>query len=242
MPMTVTSRKGTLLRLFGVGIVAGVLSAGVIPGGGAGALSRSQAQAQAKGYLLSLRDMPSGWKSEGGVTTGGGSGAFPGAKQLANCIGVSSRLITANAPQADSPYFTNPAQSLEVQDSVSVFPSGANARAELNAIGNAKTPSCMTTLVNTPSFKSKILGTSSSGATVGAVSVTRVPSGAYGPGSVGLVLTIPVSSQGTKVTAKLSEVFFIKGVLGHQLSFNSYNTTFPTALAKRLTVLAESRL
>jgi hypothetical protein len=242
MPMTVAPRGGTLLRLCGAGVLAGVLAAAAIPGGGAGALSRSQAQTQAKGYLLSLKDMPSGWKAEGGVTTGGGSGPFPGAKQLANCIGVSSKLITANAPQADSPYFTNPAQSLEVQDSVSVFPSSANAKAELDAIGNAKTPGCMTTLVNAPSFKSKILGSSASEATVGSVSVTRVPSGAYGPGSVGLVLTIPVSSQGSKVTAKLAEVFFVKGVLGHQLSFNSYNATFPTSLAKHLTSLAESRL
>ena len=242
MPMTVTPRARALLRLCGAGVLAGALAAAAIPAGGAGALSRAQAQAQAKGRLLVLKDMPSGWKAEGGVTTGGGSGAFPGAKQLASCIGVSSKLITANAPQADSPYFTNPAQSLEVQDSVSVFPSGANAKAELDAIGNAKTPSCMTTLVNTPSFKSKILGSSGSGASVGSVSVSRTPSGAYGPGSVGLVLTIPVSSQGTEVTAKLAEIFFVRGTLGLQVSFNSYNATFPAALAKRLTALAESRL
>ncbi len=242
MPMTVACRRAAVLKLCAAGVLAGALGAAVMPGAGAGALSRSQAQAQAKRYLLVLNDMPSGWKSQGAVSTGGGSNSFPGAKQLAGCIGVSAKLITANAPEADSPYFQDPAGSLEVQDSVSVFPSTENARAEFNTIANSKTPPCMTTLVNAPSFKAKILGSSSQGATVGTITVTPVRPGAYGKGSVGLTLTLPVSSQGTKVTAKPTEIFLIKGDLGHQISFNSYNTTFPLSLAKRLTSVAQGRL
>jgi hypothetical protein len=243
VPTSVKRLVRAVLRPCTTGIIAGAAVAAALPGPGAtAALSRAQAQAQAKTYLLVVSDMPAGWKAEGTVTTGGGSSTFPGARQLAGCIGVPARLITANAPEADSPDFQNPAGSLEVQDSVSVFPSATNARAEFHAIANSKTPRCMTTLVNAASFKSKILGSTGPGTTIGTITVARVSLGAYGTGSVGLTLTIPITAQGTLVTATLVEIFFIKGNLGHQISFNSYNTAFPLSLAKQLTSVAQSRL
>lgn len=243
MPMNLARRGAFAFKLCTAGLVVGVLVATLGPGFGVGsALSRAQTQNQAKKYLLVLSDLPSGWKAEGAASTGSGSGAFPGAKQLASCIGVSPKLITSNPPQANSPYFENSAGSLEVQDSVLVFPSAKNARAQLSAITNTKTPSCMTALVNTSSFKSKVLGSSAQQASIGAITVTAARSGAYGTGTAGLVLQIPITDQGQTVAATLAEVFFIKGNLGHEISYNSYNTTFPQSLAKHLTSVAQSRL
>lgn len=84
------------------------------------AASTASNKAQAKKFLLTLSDMPKGWKTEKG-SGDNGSGSFPGAAQLASCIGVPSKLINANPPEVDSPYFENKSGSLEVQDSVSIF-------------------------------------------------------------------------------------------------------------------------
>ena len=78
--------------------------------------------------------MPKGWKTEKG-SGGSGSNNFPGATQLASCIGVPASLITSNPPEVDSPYYENKSGSLEVQDSVSVFPSAKTATAELQRHG-----------------------------------------------------------------------------------------------------------
>ncbi len=126
---------------------------GAVQAAGAGASPASD-KAQAKQYLLTLSDMPAGWKTEKG-SSDNGSGSLPGAKQLASCIGVPSKLINANPPEADSPYYENKSGSLEVQDTVSVFGSAKVAKAELAAMANTRTPSCMTTIMN-GSFKAKI--------------------------------------------------------------------------------------
>ena len=105
-------------------IVTVLLAVGLTLGtqvAGAGA-STASSKAQAKKLLLVLSDMPKGWKTEKG-SGGGGSSNFPGATQLASCIGVPASLITSNPPEVDSPYYENKSGSLEVQDSVSVFPS-----------------------------------------------------------------------------------------------------------------------
>jgi hypothetical protein len=239
MSKSLAHRGASVLKLGVAGLVAGAMVAALAPV--AGAATRAQIQNQAKKYLLVLKDMPAGWKAQGSASTGSGSGTFPGARQLASCIGVSPKLITSNPPQANSPFFQNAAGSLEVQDSVLVFPSAHSAQVQFNAITNAKTPGCMSTLVNTSSFKNKVLGSAAQQASVGAITVTGVRSGAYGPGSAGLILRIPISDQGQTVSAALTEIFFIKGNLGHELSFNSYNSTFPLSLAKRLTSVAQNR-
>jgi len=220
--------------LAGCALLVGTLSVG-------GAASATTA-AQAKKYLLVLSDMPKGWKSEGAASTGGGSSSFPGAKQLASCIGVASNLITANPPEANSPYFQNKNGSLEVQDTVTVFPSVKKANSEFGAIANAKTPSCVGSIMNTPSFKSQLTSSGGEGASVGTITVSKINSSLYGPHTAGVTIGIPISSQGVNVSAKVTVVFYVKGNLGQQLSFNSYNTSFPISIAHQLTVAALNRL
>jgi hypothetical protein len=206
---------------------------------GAGA-SAASSRAQAKKLLLTLSDMPKGWKKEKG-SGGGGSSNFPGASQLASCIGVPASLITSNPPEADSPYYENKSGSLEVQDSVSVFPSAKTATADFNALANAKTPACMTTLMN-GSFKAQILASAGKGATLGTITVTRADPANFASGTTGMVMSLPITEQGVSLTAVITAVYYVKGKFGQQIDFNSYGPAFPTSLAKSLTTTALHRL
>jgi hypothetical protein len=206
---------------------------------GAGA-SAASSKAQAKKLLLVLADMPKNWKKEKG-NGGNGSSSLPGATQLAGCIGVPASLVTANPPQAESPYYENKSGLLEVQDSVSVFPSAKAAESAYNALANAKTPACMTTLMN-GSFKAQILGSAGKGATLGTITVSRADPADFAPGSTGLVVSLPISDQGVSLTAILTVVYYIKGKLGQQIDFDAYGPTFPTSLAESLSATALHRL
>jgi hypothetical protein len=189
-----------------------------------------------KKHLLHLSAMPTGWKIEPGSTFGSGSSNnLPGAKQLAGCIGVPSALIDSNPPSENSPYYENKDGMLEVQDTVNVFPSIGNAHAEYAAIANGKTPSCMDTLVNTPSFKSQM--EAAAGASIGAVTVTKrshLPKN-----TAGFTMAFSVTAQGKTVEFNSTAVYFVKGKLGQQISFNSYNSTFPTSEINHLTTVAK---
>jgi hypothetical protein len=230
-------RRPTAAHVLAVTLLAAGLALGTqVTGAGASTASN---KAQAKKLLLVLADMPKGWKKEKG-SGGSGSSSLPGATLLASCIGVPSSLISSNPPEVDSPYYENQSGSLEVQDSVSIFPSAKDASEEFDALANTKTPACMTTLMN-GAFKSQIIGSAGKGATVGTITVTRADTAGL-PGSTGLVMSLPITDQGISVDASLTAVYYIKGKLGQQIDFNSYGPVFPTSLAKSLTATALHRL
>jgi hypothetical protein len=240
MPRAATVRTATVRAATVIAVVLLALSLTMgTQVAGAGASSASS-KAQAKKLLLTLADMPKSWKKEKG-SGGSGSSSLPGAAQLASCIGVPASLITSNPPEADSPYYENKGGLLEVQDSVSVFPSAKTAESDYNALANAKTPACMTTLMN-GSFKAQILGSAGKGATLGTITVTRADPADFAPGSTGLVMSLPITDQGVSLTAVLTVVYYIKGKLGQQIDFNSYGPTFPASLAESLSATALHRL
>jgi hypothetical protein len=226
-------RTRAVAALLGALVICGslVTSAGASP---------AASRAQAKKLLLTLHDMPKGWKTEKG--TGSSSpNSFPGADQLASCIGVPASLVNSNPPQAVSPYFENKSGLLEVQDTVSVFPSPSAAKANFNALNNAKTPGCMTTLMN-GSLKSQILGAAGKGATLGTITVTKASLSGFPAGSTGIVMALPITDQGVSINATLTAVYYLKGKLGQEVDFNSYGPAFPVSLAKSLTSTALRRL
>ena len=229
------------LRRIGTGAAAlvsvlSIVGSQVDPAGASPAASR----AEAAKLLLTLHDMPKGWTTEKG-TGGSSSSSFPGASQLASCIGVPTSLVNSNPPEADSPYYENKSQSLEVQDTVSVFPSAKAAAADFGALANTKTPGCMTTLMN-GTFKAQILASAGKGATVGTISVTKAHLTGFPGGGVGIVMALPITDQGVSINATLTAVYYRKGNLGQQIDFNSYGPAFPVSLAKSLTSTALHRL
>jgi hypothetical protein len=234
-------RRRRILRPVSVALAILVSSALVLGArfDGAGASTASN-KAQAKKDLLVLSDMPSGWKVEKG-SSGNGSNNFPGAKQLASCIGVPSKLINSNPPEVDSPYYKNKSGSLEVQDRVSLFATAKVALAELAALANTKTPACMTTIMN-GAFKTKIQASAGKGATVGTITVTRADAAIFGKGTTGVLISLPISDQGVSITANILVVYYVKGALGQQIDFNAYGSPLPNSVAKALTTTAINRL
>jgi hypothetical protein len=184
--------------------------------------------------------MPKGWITEKN-SGGSGSNSFPGASKLANCIGVPTSHIDSNPPDAESPYFENKSGSLEVQDTVSVFPSAKEAAANFSALTNAKTPGCMTTLMN-GAFKAQIQASAGEGAKLGTITVTKASLAGFPRGSTGLVMSLPITDQGVSIDARLTAVYYRKGRLGQEIDFNSYGATFPVSLAESLTATALHRL
>lgn len=203
--------------------------------------SNSPALSKAKKHLLTLADMPKGWEVEkGSKYSTGSSDNFPGAAALAGCIGVPAALITSNPPEEDSPYYQNKSGSLEVQDSVTVFPSNKNAKAQYAAMANAKTPSCFAATVNAPAAKQQIEAGAGAGSSLGTVTVTalRHPQ----KHTAGFTMTLPITSQGQAISVQETMVFYIKGNLGHQIDFSSYGETFPSSLISNLTSEAKQTL
>jgi hypothetical protein len=204
--------------------------------------STSSSVAQAKKHLLVIADLPKGWTTEKGTGgSGGGSGGLPGGSQLAACIGVPASVIGDNSPSATGPYFQNKDQSLEVQDTVTVFPSASYARTEVAAMGNAKTPGCVAAYMNGPG-KSAIESQGNKGETIGTITVTPLDPHVYGTGVAGVVMSLPVTYQGVTVNTQLVSVNAAKGRLGQSITYNSYGLPFPASLAKHLTAVALGRI
>ena len=138
-------------------VAAGLLALGL--GGSlataAGASSSGSASlTQARKDLLTLSDMPSGWKSTKNTNTNDNTA---GAAQLAHCVGVSTSLIAENPPSVNSPQFQNTQGTLTVADNVTVFPSAKNAAAEHAVAVNPKLAPCLTSLASGP-LKAKLFG------------------------------------------------------------------------------------
>ena len=231
---------GRLVGLGGAGaIAAGLCLSALSAPAGAGT---SPSVAQAKTHLLVRSDLPKGWTAEKGTGgSGGSSGGLPGGSTLAACIGVPASVIADDSPSADGPYYQSKDQSLEVQDSVTVFPSAAYARTELAAMGNPKTPGCVAAYMNGPG-KSLFASKGGKGATVGTVTVTPLTSQEFGPGVVGIVMSVPVTYQGVSVNTQIISVNAVKGRLGQSITYDAYGNPFPASLATHLDAVALGRL
>jgi hypothetical protein len=202
----------------------------------AGASSLRNELRQAHKALLVLSDMPAGWTSK----KSSNPNSNVGDAQLAHCIGVPTSLIAENPPSAYSPEFQNRSGSLTVNDQVTVFPSAKNAAAELATVANPKTPGCMTQLASGP-LKAKLFGKTPAGVTLGTVLVSATDRSAF-PGTVGFSMSVPISEHGVTVNVTTTELFAVKGRLGHQITFTSASEPFSIGREQHLASVAVGRL
>jgi hypothetical protein len=205
---------------------------------GAGASSSSSSSStasisQARKDLLVLSDMPAGWKS----TKNPNTNSTLGDTQLAQCIGVAKSLITENPPSVNSPQFQNAQGTLDVTDNVTVFPSDENAVAEVAIARNPKYPSCMTALASGP-LKAKLFGKLPKGTTVGTPLFSPVDPSAFAPGVVGFSMSVPITSQGVAINFNVTQLFVVKGRLGHEVGFTAVGTPFSLALEQQIMAVA----
>jgi hypothetical protein len=193
---------------------------------------------KAKKSLLVLADMPKGWTSS---KSSNNNSPFPGAAQLASCIGVPTSVITYNAPSVSSPDFNSKDQLLSVGDSVQVYQSSKAAQADFSSLANAKTPSCMTADLNGPGkaeFDAQIGG----GTGVGNVTVTRTPASDYAPHSTNFTMFLPITTKGVTINVELILVDYVKGREEQTVALSAFQSTFPTSLARHLTTVAYRRI
>ena len=80
------------------------------------------------------------------------------------------------------------------------------------------------------------------GAVVGTIDVTRTPAAYYAPHTSNVTFYFPVTTQGETLNIESTEVTFVRGRVEQDVTLVSVQTPFPTALARRLTTVADGRL
>ena len=213
-------------------------SGGSASGSGSGSAPPSAAvKTQAEQSLVHASDLPAGWISAGAVAT---SRTSPWSKPLAGCVGVPSRIVRIEPTKLSSPSFGSADHTAAVEDSVSVYPTAADARAAFQAMANGKTPGCMNR-IGSQALRASVQNEAGSGATVGTVSIAKLAAGSYLPGQTGYTVTIPLVSGDRQLTIISTAIQFVHGRFVHQLTFNGNGVAFPTLLQVHLTQLAEAR-
>lgn len=193
---------------------------------------------QAKKALLVSSDLPSGWTS---TPSANNNSSFPGATQLAGCLGIPTSIITNNPPTANSPEFDSKNQLQSVNDSVAVYPSAKAAQADHASLVNPKTPSCLTDVLN-GSARSALASQFGSGATLGNILVSRSPATEFAPGSANFTAFMPITTHGVTLNLELTVVDYVKSRYEQTVVFTSVQTPFPASLARHLTTVALGRL
>jgi hypothetical protein len=195
------------------------------------------AAALASAALLASSDLPSGWTGAGtaAVTHGPAWSA-----KLARCVGVPASVARATPPKMSSPVFTSADKTAALEESVSVYPTAAQALAEYNAIANSKTPGCIGA-VGAAALRSSLQSEAGSAATVGNVIIAPIPPGTLKPHETGIRVTIPITASAGELTINSAEVDFVEGRLFEQLNFNGNGNPFPPLLEVQLLDTAMQR-
>jgi hypothetical protein len=192
----------------------------------------------AKKALLVASDFPAGWTS---TKASNDNSSFPGATQLARCLGIPTSIVTDNPPTANSDEFDSRDGLQSVSDSVAVYPSAKAAQADHGSLASAKTPSCLTQVLNGPA-RHALASQFGSGASLGTILVSRSPASEFAPGSANFIAFMPVTTHGVTLNLELSVVDYVKGPTEQTVVMSSVQTPFPAALAFHLTTVAAGRL
>lgn len=254
----------TLIVVFVVALMGGLLAA-VVGSGGSLAVAASPARplhaeaaaesgtnasgsghstkvtvavkAHADQALLQSSDFPSDWTSAGAAAT---SHTSPWSKSLATCAGVPSSIAAIKPTKVSGPEFTSPDKTLAAEDSISVYPTAADARAVWQHLASAKTPTCMNR-IGSAALRASVQNEAGTGATVGTVTIAALGPGTYEAGQTGYTVTIPLVSGGRQLTIISTEITFVHGRYVHQLTFNGNGVQFTPLLQVHLVRQAEAR-
>ena len=146
-------------------------------------------------------------------------------------MGVPTKLIANNPPRVLSPLFQDQGGSELVQDTISIYPSAAYARAVFAAISSQKAAGCISSELNEAAA-----GESASDKST----VTRIASP---KGTAAFTLDATVSGTGTAPTPTSTEVvYFFDGNYGNGLDVETSGSQPPTALTQHLLATIRGRL
>lgn len=224
--------------VLGLFLSGGLATAILIATPGMAIASPSSSLGQAKKALLVASDLPSGWTS---TKSSNNNSSFPGATQLAECLGIPTSIITNNPPTANSPEFNSKNRLQSVNDSVAVYPSAKAARADHASLSNPKTPTCLTQVLN-GSARRALASQFGSGVSLGTTLVSRSPATEFAPGSANFTAFLPITTHGVTLNLELTVVDYVKGRTEQTVVFTAVQTPFPSSLARHLTTIALGRL
>jgi hypothetical protein len=139
-----------------------------------------------------------------------------------------------------SPVFTSADKTAALEETVSVYPTAAQALAEYNAIAKPKTPGCIGAVGASP-LRRSIQSEAGSAATVGNVVIAPIPPGTLPAHETGIRVTIPITTNAGQLTINSTEVDFVQGRLFEQLNFNGNGNPFPPLLEVQLISVAMQR-
>ena len=191
----------------------------------------SQTAARGTAALLQLSDLPSGWSSGGAAAPP--TRVTPWSPQLASCVGIPARVAKIAPTKVQSPDLSSADKVDAVEDSVSVYPSAAQAQAEFAAMAGTKTTACMNRVAS-PALQKSMQQEAGSTTTVGVVSFAGLPAGAAAQKLAGFTVTIPIARGGRVLTVTSTQVDFVSGSLLHQVTFNGNGAVFPAVLEEEL--------
>ena len=149
----------------------------------------------------------------------------PWSPQLASCVGIPARVAEIAPTKVQSPDFSSADKVDAVEDSVSVYPSAADAQAEFAAMAGSKTTACMNRVAS-PTLQKSMQQEAGSTTTVGVVSFAGLPAGAAAQNLAGFTVTIPIARGGRVLTVTSTQVDFVSGPLLHQVTFNGNGAAF----------------
>ena len=232
-----------LASIFAVALVIALVA--TLSGGGKATPAKSTQhpastasdQTHAAAALLALSNFPSGWTGAGtaAVTLGPAWSA-----RLARCVGVPAAVANATPPKVSSPVFTSADKTAALEESVSVYPTAAEALAEYNAVASSKTPGCIDR-VGAGALRSSIQSEAGSAATVGSIVIAPIPPGTLKPHETGIRVTIPLTTSAGQLTINSTEVDFVEGTVFEQMNFNGNGSPFPALLEVQLINAAMQR-
>ena len=223
---------------YGLCLSAGLALAMLAVTPGAADARPSSSLDQAKEALLVASDLPAGWTS---TPSENNNSSFPGATQLARCLGVPTSIVTDDPPTANSREFDSKNQLQSVDDSVAVYPSAKAAEADHASLANTKAPSCLTQVLN-GSARNALASQFGSEATLGTILVSRSPASEFATGSANFTAFMPITTHGVTLNFELTVVDYVKSRYEQTVVLTSIQTPFPATLARHLTTVALARL
>lgn len=224
-----------------LGVIALVVALSIsipVPPVGAAARRSTSPVAKAHRALLTIADMPAGWTWKPSSNSGSN---FPGAAQMAHCLGVPTSVVSSSPPSANSRQFYSPNGLLSVSDSVSIYPTAQAAAVSHAAFASPKAPSCLAAALNGPA-KAQLERGDTKGEHVGTISVLRKPSSYFAAGGVNAQVVVPVVVGGLTVRTLITIVDYVKGPEDQTVTFTAVISADPVSLTRRLTALAKRRI
>jgi hypothetical protein len=202
--------------------------------------------ALATSELLPTSAYPTGWKGQGPGSTNKGASFFGGMKpslepQVASCLGISTANIDTSPVEAASQEYDDPSSNVTVNDTVDVFPSAAEALADVEGAANPKTPSCVVQLLGS-TLSQAVAQKLGEGATIGTVAVTDRSIPTYGAHDADVVLSFPFTYRGVSGTEYLEMVVIQKGRCESNLQFSNSGAPAPISVVEQLAQAAADRI